>query len=31
MDLVALVIVVVFFSLGLAYTRGCDRLKGDRR
>ncbi len=31
MDLLALVIVAALFSLGLAYTRGCNRLKGDRR
>ncbi len=31
LDLVALICIAVAFGLGIAYTRGCDRLmKGDR-
>ena len=30
MDLIAIVLITLLFSLTLAYTRGCDQLKGDR-
>ena len=30
MDLLNLILVVLLFGLSFAYTRACDRLKGDR-
>ncbi len=31
LDIVAVVSVVLLFGLAVAYTHGCDRLRGERR
>lgn len=30
LDVLGLISVLAFFALGLAYTKGCDRLKGNK-
>lgn len=30
MDLLAIIVIALLFGTAVLYTRGCDRLKGDR-